>query len=101
MRITLPRLRCLDGAKRTKKRCETRHHVFVFTPPRGGPHQIGIVFSRYDWYGNPVTKPIIVNLAYQPADRVLTAGELLIVTADNMALLRFVEECGMFQRDKA
>jgi hypothetical protein len=25
-------------------------------------------------------------------------GELLIVTADNVALLRFVEECGMFQR---
>jgi hypothetical protein len=74
-----------------------RQHVFVFTPPRCGPNQIGIVFSRYDWYGNPVTKPVIVNLAYQPADRVLERGELLIVTADNMALLRFVEECGMFR----
>jgi len=34
----------------------------------------------------------------QPADRVLERGELLIVAGDNMALLRFVEECGMFRR---
>jgi hypothetical protein len=30
--------------------------------------------------------------------RVLERGELLIVTADNMALLRFVEDSGMFRR---
>jgi hypothetical protein len=68
-----------------------RHFVFIFTPPRYGPQQIGIVFSRYDWYGNPVTKPVIVNLAYQPADRVLERGERLIVTADNLRLLHFIE----------
>jgi hypothetical protein len=28
----------------------------------------------------------------------LERGELLIVTADNMALLRFIEGSGMFQR---
>jgi len=37
---------------------------------------------------------MIVDLACQPADRVLERGELLIVTADNMALLRFIEDSG-------
>jgi hypothetical protein len=75
-----------------------RQHVFVFAPPRCGPHQIGIVFPRYDGWGNEVMKPFIVNLAYQPADRVLERGELLIVTTDHLALLRFIEDSGMFQR---
>jgi hypothetical protein len=41
---------------------------------------------------------MIVDLAHQPADPVLERGELLIVTADNVALLRVIEGCGMFPR---
>jgi hypothetical protein len=66
--------------------------------PRYGPKQIGIQFPRYDGWGHPLTKTVIVDLAYQPADRVLERGELLIVTSDNMALLRVIEGCGMFRR---
>jgi hypothetical protein len=41
---------------------------------------------------------MIVDLAHQPADRVLERGELLIVPADNLRLLHFIEESGMFRR---
>jgi hypothetical protein len=75
-----------------------RQHVFVFAPPRYGPEQIGIQFPRYDAWGNEVIKCMIVDLGHQPADRVLERGEQLIVTADNMALLRFIEDSGMFRR---
>jgi hypothetical protein len=102
MRVSLPRVRCLEDKPSRSDLSTTdkspRQHAFVFAPPPYGPQQIGIVFSRYDWYGNPVTKPVIVNLAYQPADRVLERGELLIVTGDNLRLLHFIEDSGMFRR---
>jgi hypothetical protein len=91
-------VRCLDDETRVVTSGNNRQHAFVFAPPRCGPHQIGIQFPRYDGWGHPLTKALIVDVAYQPADRVLERGELLIVTADNMALLRFVEDSGMFQR---
>ena len=43
-------------------------------------------------------RTVIVDLDYHPADRMLERGELLIVTADNVALLRVIEGCGMFPR---
>ena len=100
MRVSLVKLRCLDDESNRQRPTsqDERQLVFRFEPPVFGPHQIGIQFPRYDFWGRPLTKAVIVNLAYQPADRVLERGELLIVTADNMALLRFVEECGMFRR---
>jgi hypothetical protein len=100
MRVSLPRLRCLkDQPDNVSLKSEPqRQHVFVFAPPRCGPNQIGIVFGREDRWGRPIMRPFIVNLAYQLANRVLERGQLPIVTADNMALLRFIEECGMFRR---
>jgi hypothetical protein len=98
MRITLPRVRCLDDATPNMEKSARRGHVFVFAPSRYGPKQIGIVFGRDDHWGRPLTKTMIVDLEYQPADRVLERGELLIVTADNLRLLHFIEASGMFRR---
>ena len=102
MRVSLPRLRCLEDEPVRGNPAENagkpRTFAFVFAPPRYGPQQIGIQFPRYTQFGYQLTKALIVDVGRQPADRVLERGELLIVTADNMALLRFVEECGMFRR---
>jgi len=101
MRVSLPRVRCLEDEPESNGQQAAhlaRQHVFVFEPPRCGPHQIGIQFPRYDGWGRPILKPLIVDVGRQPADRVLERGELLIVTADNMALLRFIEDSGMFRR---
>jgi hypothetical protein len=97
-----------DGANFDRRRtCRRKQrHVSSFgltdsearraaTPPRCGPHHIGIVFGRDDRWGRSLTKRLIVDLAYQPAYRVLERGELLMVTADNMALLRFIEDSGV------
>jgi hypothetical protein len=62
------------------------------------PRQIGIVFGRDDHWGNPLTKTVIVDLNHQPADRILERGELLIVTADNLRLVHFIEDSGVFRR---
>jgi hypothetical protein len=39
---------------------------------------------------------MIVDLAYQPADRVLERDELL--TSDNLRLLHFIEDSELFRR---
>ena len=39
-----------------------------------------------------------ISADYPLADRVLEKGERLIVTADSIALLRVIEESGMFRR---
>jgi len=65
---------------------------------RSGPHQIGIEFPRYTAGGYVIAKAVIVSPDYPLGDRVLERGELLIVTADHMALLRFIEDSGMFRR---
>jgi hypothetical protein len=75
-----------------------RAHAFVFAPPPYGPQQIGIQFPHYDHWGNEVIKAMIIDTARQPADRVISSGEKLIVTADNLRLLHFIEESGMFRR---
>jgi hypothetical protein len=101
MRITLPRVRCLEdepARDRAKEHVPERAHVFLFAPPRYGPQRIGIVFGREDHWGNPIMKPVIVDLNHQPADRVLERGELLIVTADNLRLVHFIEDSGVFRR---
>src|SRR5262245_53261699 len=98
MRITLPRLRCLEDATPEPSGRPERHHTFIFAPPRYGPQQIGIQFARLDGWGNELIKGMIGDLAYQPADRVLERGEIIVVTADNVGLLRVIESSGMFRR---
>jgi hypothetical protein len=58
MRVTLPKLRCLedDPPEPDRNTISVRSHAFVFAPPRHGPQQIGIVFGREDHWGNPLTK---------------------------------------------
>jgi hypothetical protein len=100
MRITLPKVRCLEDEPKSNRApvVDLRQHAFVFAPPRYGPQTIGIVFGRDDHWGNPLTRTVIVDLNHQPADRVLERGELLIVTADNLRLLHVIEAGGMFRR---
>jgi hypothetical protein len=100
MRVSLPRVRCLEDESKSnaKHAAHLRQHAFVFAPPRYGPKQIGIQFARLDGWGNELTKCMIVDIAYQPADRVLERGEVIIVTADNLRLLHFIEASGMFRR---
>ena len=78
MRVSLPALRCLDDESNRRRNLSAsqaeRQYVFIFTPPRCGPHQIGIQFPRYDRWGRPILKPLIVDVARQPADRVLAAS---------------------------
>ena len=100
MRVSLPKLRCLEDEDEivSNGNNQQRQHIFVFAPPPYGPQQIGIVFPRYTAGGYLITTAVIVSPDYQSADRILEKGERLIVTADNMALLRFIEDSGMFQR---
>ena len=95
--MSLPRLRWLEDEPRSNG-ATSRQHVFVFTPPPYGPQQIGIQFPRYTPFGQVLTKALIVDVGRQPADRVLERGELLIVTADNVLMLRFIEASALFQR---
>ena len=100
MRVSLPRLRCLEDTPPSFSTMakQTRHHTFIFAPPPYGPQQIGIVFPRYTAGGYPIIEAVIVSPDYQSVDRVLEKGELLIVTADNLQLLHFIEDSGMFRR---
>jgi hypothetical protein len=100
MRVSLPRVRCLeddltDLVVTTKS---NRQHAFVFAPPPYGPQRAGLQFPSYTPKGYTIAAAALVNPESLLADRVLERGELLIVTADNMALLRFIEGSGMFQR---
>jgi hypothetical protein len=100
MRVSLPALRCLDDESNRPSTSQVeRQYTFVFTPPWCGPHQIGIQFPRHDRWGRPILKPPDRRCG-PPAGRPGASGELLIVTADNMALLRFIEieDSRMFQR---
>ena len=75
MRVSLPALRCLDDESNRPSTSQVeRQYTFVFTPPWCGPHQIGIQFPRHDRWGRPILKPLIVDVARQPADRVLAAS---------------------------
>jgi len=103
MRVTLPKLRCLEDEPSTLCTMNNvsespRQHVFVFAPPPYGPQVIGLQFPTFTPKGYTITAAAIVSADYPLADRVLARGERLIVTADNMALLRFIEDSGMFQR---
>ena len=100
MRVSLPRLRCLEDEPSTLSTMDNapRRHVFVFTPPPYGPQVIGLQFPTFTPKGYTITAAAIVNPDYPLADCVLERGERLIVTADNMALLRFIEDSGMFRR---
>jgi hypothetical protein len=101
MRVSLPRLRCLEDEPKSNGQHAAhlaRQHVFAFSAPHYGPRQIGIQFPRHDGWGNELTKCMIVDIARQPADRILERGELLIVTADNLRLVHFIEDSGVFRR---
>jgi len=103
MCVTLPRLRCLELDDEDEDEAEdapTREHVFVFAPPRCGPLRVGIYFGRLDGWGNELIQCMIVDLAYQPADRILERGEVIVVPADNVGLLRVIESSGMFRRSE-
>ena len=103
MRVTLPKLRCLEDESASPNGTElvperdTRAHVFVFTPPPYGPQVIGLQFPTFTPKGYTITAAAIVSADYPLADRVLEPGDPLIIT-DNVALLRFIEACGMFRR---
>ena len=60
MRVSLPRLRCLEPSKSDFSIIDksNRHHTFVFSPPRYGPQQIGIQFPRYTQFGYQLTKAL-------------------------------------------
>jgi len=103
VRVSLPRLRCLEDEPSTLYPGNNvseppRQHVFVFAPPPCGPQRAGLQFPSYTPKGYTIAAAALVNPESLLADRVLERGELLIVTADNMALLRFIEGSGMFQR---
>ena len=100
MRVSLPRLRCLkdEPTPNGSRATEQRHFVFVFAPPPYGPQVIGLQFPTFTPKGYTITAAAIVSADYPLADRVLEKGELLIVTADNLRLLHFIEESGMFRR---
>jgi hypothetical protein len=100
MRVSLPRVRCLEDARPEtgQKLSGNRTHVFVFAPPPYGPQVIGLQFPTFTPKGYTITAAAIVSADYPLADRVLEKGERLIVTADSIALLRVIEESGMFRR---
>ena len=100
MRVSLPRLRCLEDEPPgfTNVGKAQRHFTFIFAPPPCGPQVIGIQFPTFTPKGYTITAAAIVSADYPLADRVLERGELLIVTADNLRLLHFIEDSGMFRR---
>src|SRR5262252_9495331 len=114
MRVTLPKLRCLKDEFSHDEKIPlnlvngevynsvvngkaVRQHVFVFMPPPYGPQVIGLQFPTFTPKGYTITTAAIVSADYPLADRVLERGDPLIIT-DNMALLRFIEDSGMFRR---
>ena len=98
VKVSLPRLRCLEEPHIVRHPNNGRARVFVFTPPPYGPQSIGIQFPTFTPKGYEVAAAALVNPESLLADRVLEPGELLIDTADNLPMLRFIQSCGMFQR---
>jgi len=100
MRVSLPKLRCLEDEPSNlfTMNKSPRSHVFVFAPPPYGPQVIGLQFPTFTPKGYTITAAAIVSPDYPLADRVLERGERLIVTADNLRLLHFIEASGMFRR---
>jgi hypothetical protein len=101
MRVSLPKLRCLEDdpdPEPDRNTVSVRSYAFVFAPPPYGPQQVGIQLPRYTPKGYTIAAAALVDVACPLADRVLERGELLIVTADNLRLLHFTEESGMFRR---
>ena len=101
MRVSLPKLRCLEDEPVRGNPAENagkpRTFTFIFAPPPYGPQVIGLQFPTFTPKGYTITAAAIVNPHYPLADRVLEPGDPLIIT-DNVALLRFIEACGMFRR---
>jgi len=103
MRVSLPRVRCLEddgldaSSPNSSAPTHSRQHVFIFAPLPDGPPVIGLQFPTFTPKGYTITAAAIVNPHYPLADRVLEPGDPLIIT-DNVALLRFIEDCGMFRR---
>src|SRR5262249_46058400 len=100
MRVTLPRVRCLEDEPPDLPTLVNppRQYVFIFAPPPYGPQVIGLQFPRYTPKGYTIAAAALVDVACPLADRVLERGEMLIVTADNLRLLHFIEATGMFRR---